>query len=204
MSDSTSILDLPSDPAGPSSGGNVQIIANEPAMAMQPPQHPQQNAGSAFSLDQTTINQIVSGIQQASASGATLLPSRDIPMNPSIVTNDAFIQPNFVPPPPQQTHQDYINDEETAQDILQRYGQQKAHSDRLDDMYSELQAPLLLAALYFLFQLPFFRKFLMSAFPVFFSLDGNLNIKGFIFMSALFGLTYHLLNKFNVYVGNAF
>lgn len=202
MSDSTSILDLPSDPAGPSSGGNVQMVANE--VAMQPPQHPQQNAGSAFSLDQTTINQIVSGIQQASASGATLLPSRDIPMNPSIVTNDAFIQPNFVPPPSQQTHQDYINDEETAQDILHRYGKQKAHSDRLDDMYSELQAPLLLAALYFLFQLPFFRKFLMSAFPVFFSLDGNLNIKGFIFMSALFGLTYHLLNKFNVYMGNAF
>lgn len=202
MTDSTSILDLPSDPAGPSSGGNVQIVANE--VAMQPPQHPQQNAGSAFSLDQTTINQIVSGIQQASASGATLLPSRDIPMNPSVVTNDAFIQPNFVPPPPQQMRQDYINDEETAQDILYRYGNQKEHSDRLDDMYSELQGPLLLAALYFLFQLPFFRKFLMNAFPVFFSLDGNLNIKGFIFMSALFGLTYHLLNKFNVYVGNAF
>ena len=111
MSDSTSILDLPSDPAGPSSGGNVQMVANESASShMQPPQ---QNAGSAFSLDQTTINQIVSGIQQASASGATLLPSRDIPMNPSAVTNDAFIQPNFVPPPhPQQMHQDYINDEE--------------------------------------------------------------------------------------------
>lgn len=199
MTDSTSILDLPSDPAGASLGANIQIHANEPSL---PPPAPLQQ-GSPSPLDQITLNQLISGIQQASASGATQLPSRDIPMNPSAVTNDAFIQPNFVPPSAVAPH-DYINDEETAQDIIQRYGKQKEHSDRLDEMYSEIQAPLLLGALYFLFQLPFFRKFLMNFFPVLFSLDGNLNIKGFIFMSGLFGLTYHLLNKLNLYVGNAF
>ncbi len=198
MSDSTSILDLPSDPAGPSSGGAVQLQAtdNPSGPALPPPQN-----GGAISLDQMTINQIVRDIQQASATGATMLPSRDIPMNPSTVTNDAFIQPNFVPPA---IRKDYISDEETAEDILQRYGKQKQHSDRLDDMYAEIQTPLLLAALYFLFQLPFFRKFLMNTFPVFFALDGNLNIKGFLFMSGLFGVTYHLFNKMNVYLGNSF
>jgi len=197
MSDSTSILDLPSDPAGSTGNANVQMNMTEPMSA--PPGQPTNTTN--LTLDQMTINQIVSGIQQASASGATQLPSRDIPMNPSAITNDAFIQPNFVPPA---LPRDYIHDDETSHQILDRYSRQKQHSDRLDDMYAELQTPLLLAALYFLFQLPFFRKFLMNYFPVFFSLDGNLNIKGFLFMSGLFGFTYYFFNHMNLYLGSSF
>lgn len=195
MSDSTNISDLPSDPT--SSKANIQLTMSEPPpqQAMQQPLGPPQQPG--ITLDQMTINQIVRDIQQASASGATMLPSRDVPMNPSVVTNDAFIQPNFVPPG---LTRNYIHEDDTAQEILQRYGREKNHSDSLDDMYSEIQTPLLLAALYFLFQLPFFRKFLMSYFPVFFSLDGNLNIKGFLFMSLLFGFCYHFFNKMQNYL----
>lgn len=197
MSDSTSILDLPSDPAGSTGTANVQMKSTESISPQQ-----QQTANTTnLTLDQMTINQIVSGIQQASASGATQLPSRDIPMNPSAITNDAFIQPNFVPPTFQK---DYIQEDESSHQILERYSKQKQHSNRLDDMYSDLQTPLLLAALYFLFQLPFFRKFLMNYFPVFFALDGNLNIKGFMFMSGLFGFTYYFFNHMNMYLGSSF
>lgn len=195
MADSTSLSDLPSDP----SKANIQLTMSEPPpqQAMQQPLGPPQGTQQGISLDQTTINQIVRDIQQASMSGATMLPSRDIPMVPSNVTNDAFIQPNFIPPG---LSKNYINEDETAQEILQRYGREKSHSDSLDEMYSEIQTPLLLAALYFLFQLPFFRKFLMNYFPVFFSLDGNLNIKGFLFMSLLFGFCYHFFNKMQNYL----
>jgi hypothetical protein len=71
----------------------------------------------------------------------------------------------------------------------------------LDDMYNEIQTPLLLGVLYFLFQLPFFRKFLFSYIPILFANDGNLNINGYIFTSALYGLIYYVLNKTTHYFG---
>ena len=92
MSDSTSILDLPTDPVG---GGNITLNASEnvvqkqmhqPQMQQQPPN---QGQTPNFSLDQSTISQIVSGLQQAAKAGSTQLPSRDIPMNTSGHSNDA-------------------------------------------------------------------------------------------------------------------
>ena len=78
MSDTTSILDLPTDPAGGNNNGNVNIQASE--MSKQAP--------TSMTLDQLTINQIVSGLQQASSTGATQLPSRDIAMNTNNIVQD--------------------------------------------------------------------------------------------------------------------
>ncbi len=197
MSDSTSILDLPTDPVG---GGNVSnnivISASE-----NPNQQPSaNNSGGGLSLDQSTISQIVNSLQQASISGATQLPSRDIPMNTNNIAADPHVQPNYVPPPPQ-NHDDYIKNYEQSSDMIDRYNRDKQHQNSLDDMYNEIQTPLLLAVLYFLFQLPFFRKFLFTYFPILFSNDGNLNINGFMFSSILFGLTFYGLNKITNHFG---
>ena len=191
MSDTTSILDLPTDPAGGNNNANVNIQASE--MSKQAP--------TSMTLDQMTINQIVSGLQQASSTGATQLPSRDIAMTTNNIVQDPHIQPNYIPPPPQTQNQmlDYTQPNEDPEDIVENYNSNKKYSDSLDDMYSEIQTPLLIAALYFLFQLPFFRKYLLSYFPILFSMDGNLNINGFLFMSALFGILFYLLNKITVH-----
>ena len=55
MNDTTSILDLPTDPVGGGSinGGGINITATEKQSQQQSPN---------FSLDQTTINQIVNGL----------------------------------------------------------------------------------------------------------------------------------------------
>jgi hypothetical protein len=205
MSDSanttTSIMDLPTDPAN---GGSVNNINNINLNASeQMPQSNMQNNTASINLDQTTINQIVNGLQQASATGVTQLPSRDIPMTTSNLTHDMSIQPNFIPPVPQnqQGNGDYISNYQQAGDIMNEYNSNLERSNSLDDMYNEIQVPILLAVLYFLFQLPFFRKFLFSYFPVLFSKDGNLNINGYIFMSSLFGIFYYLLNKMNTHFG---
>jgi hypothetical protein len=206
MSDSsnttTSIMDLPTDPAN---GGSVNNINNINLNASeQIPQSNMQNNTASINLDQSTINQIVNGLQQASATGATQLPSRDIPMTTSNLTHDMSIQPNFIPPVPQsqgQGQNDYISNYQQAGDIMNEYNSKLERSNSLDDMYNEIQVPILLAVLYFLFQLPFFRKFLFSYFPVLFSKDGNLNLNGFIFMSSLFGIFYYLLNKLNTHFG---
>ena len=192
MSDTTSILDLPTDPAGGNNNANVNIQASE--MSKQAP--------TSMTLDQMTINQIVSGLQQASSTGATQLPSRDIAMTTNNIMQDPHVQPNYIPPPPMQNQNqmlDYTQPNEDPDDIVENYNSNKKYSDSLDDMYSEIQTPLLIAALYFLFQLPFFRKYLLSYFPILFSMDGNLNINGYLFMSALFGILFYLLNKITVH-----
>jgi hypothetical protein len=196
MSEATSIFDLPTDPVG---GGNVTnnitISAQE---AVNTQQQGQQNSG--MTLDQTTINQIVNGLQQATLSGATQLSSRDIPMNTNALSNDPQIIPNYVPQPPQQ-NTDYIRNYEQTSDMINNYNKSKQTSSSLDDMYNEIQTPLLVAVLYFLFQLPFFKKILFTYIPFLFSSDGNYNINGFVFTSVVFGLLFHFLIKTTSYFG---
>jgi hypothetical protein len=195
MSESTSILDLPTDPVGGGNiSNNISMSASENA-AMQP----QAQGAGGLSLDQTTITQIVNGLQQASLSGATQLQSRDIPMTTSSHNIDPNIQPNYVPPP--QNNIDYIRNYEQTSDMVNDYNKNSQRQNSLDDMYNEIQTPLLLAVLYLLFQLPFFRKFLYGYFPILFSNDGNLNINGFLFTSSLFGLLFYLLNKVSNHFG---
>jgi hypothetical protein len=190
MSDSTSILDLPTDPVGGGNiGGVVSLSATENVTHLQSGQTPN------FSLDQTTINQIVNGLQQASATGATQLPSRDIPITTTNIMNDPQIQPNYVPIHERNT--DYIKNYEDSSDMIDNYNKNNQYNNSIDDMYNEIQTPLLMSVLYFLFQLPFFKKFLFGYFPVLFSKDGNLNLYGFSFNSVLFGLLFYLLNKFS-------
>ena len=175
----TSINDLPTaSSTGGSIGGNISLDINET----------NKNKG-AMTLDQNTISQIVNGLQQASLSGATQLPSRDIPQNTEQLTHDAQIQPNYVPPP--QTR-DYIND--TNDDINYYYTAEK-NQNSLDNLYDEIQGPLLLAVLYFLFQLPFFKKNIFKYFPFFCHTDGNYNFNGLVFTCALFGFICYSLSK---------
>ena len=189
---STNINDLPTNPTGGGSiGGNVGFSVSEQG----PSQGQGYGSSSSVSLDQTTINQIVSGLQQASSTGVTQLQSRDIPRTTENLTQDEQIQPNFIP---KTSNTDYITEQEENEDIINNYNYKKANSDSLDDLYDELQTPLLIAVLYFLFQLPFFRKFLFKYGPALFAKDGNINLYGYVFTSVLFGLIYYILSKIMV------
>jgi hypothetical protein len=186
MSDSTDINALPSD-----------INPTFPQLSGQPNSSANANANGNISLDPDTISQIVSGIQQASLTGATMLPSRDIPSDTTQFNNDPQTLPNYVPPPPQNTVQrDYIRDNEMAvNDMINNYNRKNEFNNNLDDAYNELQTPLLITILYFLFQLPFLKRFLFANMPFLFSNDGNHNLNGFLFTSVLFGVAYHSLTK---------
>jgi len=185
---------LPTDPVG---GGN---ISNNISISAHETTPPPQNLPTNVSLDETTRSQIVRDIQQASLTGATQLPSRDIPMNSNNISADPQVMPNYVPPPPPQ-NQDYIRNYEQTNDMINRYNREKQTSDSLDDMYNEIQTPVLLAVLYFLFQLPFVKRFLYTYIPFLFSNDGNYNINGYLFTSILFGILFHSLMKTTSYFG---
>ncbi len=186
MSNSTSISDLPLNPLN---GGNVSNGGGENVS--------ENTSGGTINLDQSTISQIVNGLQQASNSGATQLPSRDISMSTSNITTDLQIQANYIPPT---NRDDYIQNSENKNDMINNYNQSVQRSSSLDEMYNEIQTPLLLAVIYFLFQLPIFKKFLFSYFPILFSNDGNLNINGFIFNSVIFGFIFYTLNKITIQI----
>jgi hypothetical protein len=188
----TSINDLPTDPAnGGSIGGNVSLVTSELGGANNTvilPQQ-QQNVGGGLALDQSTISQIVNGLQQASIAGATQLPSRDIPINTDVLTNDTQVQPNYIPPP---RERNYII--ESDEDINSYYQKEKMENS-LDSIYDELQGPILLGVLYFLFQLPFLKKLVFKYFPFCCHKDGNYNINGLILTCGLFGFIYYSLSK---------
>jgi hypothetical protein len=178
MNLSTNIQDLPVDPIGVNNLNNgITMTATDSI---------QESAQSnALSLDQSTINQIVSGLQQASVNGGTQLPSRDIPMVTTSYSNDPEVQPNYVPT----KNTVYIDNFEKPEEMVQDYNRRVSKDNSLDQFYNELQSPLFLSVLYFMFQLPFFKKNLFTYLPFLFSLDGNYNIYGFLFTSILFGAT---------------
>jgi len=143
-------------------------------------------------LEQNTINSLISGIQQASASGLTTLPSRDIPQMTSQITQDQQIKPNYIP---QVNNNDYINDETNANDILKENMRRQNRDSNLDVMYEELQIPILLAILFFMFQLPVFRTYLFKFLPSLFNKDGNPNLSGYVVNSILFALLYYIIKN---------
>ena len=63
-------------------------------------------------------------------------------------------------------------------------------NDKTEEFYETIQMPLLVGLLFFIFQLPFIRKNLFIYLPSLFNKDGNPNLSGYLFNSAIFALLY--------------
>ena len=210
MSDTTSIDDLPtaSGQNANTQNQNIVIQKTEPgamsyspnvpdlAPSQQQPQHqqPQQyNQGP----NQKLMNELVSGVQRASMTGMTALPSRDIPRDTGGMMQDAQVQPTYVPQP--QRHVDYIHDHEassTLERVMHQNTRGSNRADTLETFYDEIQSPLMLAILYFAFQLPAVRRHMFRYLPsALFSADGNANLTGLIATSAMFGFAFYTMQK---------
>lgn len=203
MSNSTNINDLPI------AQENVQMSINEthhpqPQVQVQPQTQPQlppqlpsqnqsqnQNQNQPISLDPNTINQIVNELNQATLTGSTKLPSRDIPIDTLPIQHDVETTPNFVP----EMKQKYIPDDDDLETIVKKQNVKMNKQNSIENIYNELQTPILLGVLYFLFQLPIFKKILYQTFPSLFLVDGNLSVNGYIFYSALFSIVFYFINR---------
>ena len=119
--------------------------------------------------------------------GNTLqLPSRDIPQNTASINNDVNVQPNYIPP----NNNDYIANHVTPNEIIQQNREKEVLNDKTEEFYETIQMPLLVGLLFFIFQLPFIRKNLFIYLPSLFNKDGNPNLSGYLFNSAIFALLY--------------
>jgi hypothetical protein len=167
---------------------NTSQLAN-PMMKQIPTKAPEQNQLE----NQNNYNEMINQLQKATMAGATGLPSRDIPINPTAVNNDTQIKPNFIPEP---QNTDYITNSQTPEDLVTQNNKKLNSLDSLDVFYNEFQLPLLVSILYFLFQLPIFRKTLKKTLPSLFGNDANPNFYGYLFNSVLFASIFYVLVKF--------
>lgn len=138
-------------------------------------------------------------LKTAAESGATVLPSRDIPQNTLPIQQDNTVKPNYIP---ESKNEDYIGDILNKEKILEENRIKQNRSESMDYIFSQIQIPLLIALIYFMFQLPIFRNTLLKIFPKLFNKDGNSNIYGYIFNSTLFALLYYILIKSLEYVNH--
>ena len=123
------------------------------------------------------------------------LPSRDIPMDTSEYLHDESIRPNHIPSV--KLTSDYIRDYEKAnEEELKLHRQKQYREDTTQTAIGELQVPILVAVLYFIFQVPIIntlmRKYL--SFANLYNEDGNFNMFGLVnFFFLLKPLTYFAL-----------
>lgn len=124
------------------------------------------------------------------------LPSRDIKLDISQYSNDEQIQNNYIPRN-NNTH-DYIREHENITEKKIDKHNQDNHKKRLiDTLFTEIQTPLLIALLFFIFQMPFINHFFNKnlSFLNLYNQDGNINFNGLLLKSSFFGLFYYLTIK---------
>jgi len=148
-------------------------------------------------LSKESINQIIQGIQNASSNNLTSLPSRDIPQNTDHLTQDKQVKPNFIP---EATNDNYIEQNDTFDTLMKKRADKKKEQFALDQMYEEIQTPILIMILFFFFQLPYFKKLMIKHVPSMVNTDLNINMSGYVFKTFLFGLSYYAINKVTQYL----
>ena len=204
MSDTTSIDDLPLSSQTPSNsyggggGGGGAPLIYSPNVSTDPSLQNQQNHQQ---IPGNVMNEVLQGVQRASANGMTMMPTRDIPMNPNSFTHDDQARPNYVPQPKTVHFQDdgsasdYIKDHTSMESIVRANARQSNQLDTIEAIYYDLQMPILLGILYFIFQMPVFRAQLLHFLPSLFGEDGNFKMIGLTATSAMFAGTFFVIMK---------
>jgi len=205
MSDTTSIDDLPmssqhnhlggfggggmgSGMGGGAGGSSSMVYSPNVESAMSNTQYNQQPQ-----IPPNVMNEVMHGVQKASANGMTMIPTRDIPMNPNAFTHDEQIKPNYVPD--HNMERDYIREHTSMEGIIRDNARSQNRMDTIEAIYIDFQIPILLGVMYFIFQMPVFRAQLLHFLPSMFAADGNLNIVGLTGTSVMFAVSYFIIMK---------
>lgn len=200
MAGTTSIGELP---LSTSQNSNIPVVQTENIEISNPLQ--QQISSRETDIDKPvsqnqnmeSYNELIQGLQSASQQGQTALPDRNIPQNTTNITTDEAIQPNYIPEP--QTD-NFVDNQVSNEEVLSYNKNLEDNNYNIENIYQELQQPILIAVLYFLFQLPIIQKYLFKIIPSLYKSDGNPNIFGYIINSILFsGLFYFLLKGLNYF-----
>lgn len=184
MESSASTSDINNLPNELNPSENVKMTVNETS----------DNKNIITELSKESISQIVSGLQEASASQLTGLPSKHIPNQNSQVSFDPNVKINHIPEVDEKM-KNYIDDDDTFEDLVKQSKQKENNTARLEQVYDEFQTPILGMVLYFLMQLPYIQKIFIRNFPSLFNKDGFHTLSGYLVQTALFGIMFYGLNS---------
>jgi hypothetical protein len=193
--------DLSALPVDPSIGGGgpqnmkipnpAQALAQQRQMMPQAPENMQQMQGQQMQGQQQDMNAMINSLQDAAAAGVTNLPARDIPRETMQHAVDPQTRVEHVP-----QHEDYIESHNDRQrQAIEAISRRQNREETVEVINNELQGPIVMASLFFIFQLPFLRKSIMRFVPSMLNDDGHYNIYGYIVVSLLFAGTYYGIDK---------
>lgn len=115
--------------------------------------------------------------------------------------NDEQVIPNHIPS--QKLTTDYLRDyEEKMSKMNTEHKKDQYRNDLIVSVYDELQTPILIGVLFFLFQIPIINALMFKylSFLKIYNDDGNLNLYGILFKSILFGFVYFGFIRVTTYI----
>ena len=124
------------------------------------------------------------------------LPAHDIPTVQTNYQQDESVQPNYIPKP--KIDLDFVKQyEELTERKIQQHETGKRRTSLADAILTNLQTPVLVALLFFIFQLPIFNTMIYKrlAFLSIHDADGNINMGGIAVKSLLFGSAFYSLSQ---------
>lgn len=117
--------------------------------------------------------------------------NRGIPSDTESYQQDEQTVANYIPKPKLTT--DYLREYETKLASLTEEHRRAKHQESLiTSLYDEMQIPILIGMMFFLFQLPFISTLMFKYLAPLniYNEDGNLNLYGITLKSIMFGLFY--------------
>ena len=88
-----------------------------------------------------------------------------------------------------------MNNHDTEEDYKNSKIRYENQQDKLNVIYNDIQTPILIVVIFFIFNLPITKGVLYKLFKFMFHKDGNYNMTGISSVSLIFGLVYYILDK---------
>ena len=211
--DITRIADLP-DNMSSSTGGGFQAQHRDSGSrggSMQNQYQPLNIHQNPYGIPEPTDRQLpsipVNGGGSGGFSGDSMqrapppMMNRGFPQDTESYQNDEQVIPNHIPSKKLTT--DYLREYEERMSKMNIEDQQAQHRKELVvSVYDELQTPILIGVLFFLFQVPIINTLMFKylSFMKIYNDDGNLNLYGILFKSILFGFVYFGFIRVTTYI----
>lgn len=133
--------------------------------------------------------------------GPPSMMNRGAPQDTEAFQHDEQVIPNHIPSKKLTT--DYLREYEERMSKMNIEHQQEQHrKDLVVSIYDELQTPILIGVLFFLFQVPIVNTLMFRYlnFLKIYNEDGNLNLYGILFKSIMFGFVYFGFIRITTYI----
>lgn len=122
------------------------------------------------------------------------LPSKDIPMDTMQFTTDARVQPSFIPPP--KLTSDFVgNYEKENEQRWIEYQRGKTRITRMEHLWQQLQMPIFVILLFFVFHLPTIQTILVKYISYFHPGYSTESIYGIFIQALLFGSAFYAVTQ---------